>query len=162
MPNLVYVNEEAVITWLASGGTNVLTLTSLGVGAGRQGALDDFGVAARARRFVWRAFVKFATAPVVGETVDIYLKTSDGSHPDNDDGTGDAALSAEDKLKNLTYLGSIVVDEASATPEFVASGDIEISAQQAAPVFFNATADILSSTAADHGFQLTPVPDEIQ
>lgn len=162
MANLVYVNEETDITWLSSTGTNVITLTSLAAGAGRQGALDDFGAAARPRRFVWRAWVLFATTPVPGERIDIYIKTSDGSHPDNDDGTGDAAVSAEDKLRNLTHIGSIIVDEASTTPEFVASGDIQISSQWAAPVFWNATADALSSTALDHGFQLTPVPDEIQ
>ena len=162
MTNLIYENEGTAITWLASGGTNVLTLTSLGAGAGRQGAIHDFTVAARARRFVARAFMKFATAPVVGEVIRIYLKTSDGTHYDNDDGTGDAAVSAEDKLKNLHYIGSIIVDEASATPEFSGSWDVEISGREVAPVFWNATADAFSTTAAEHGFILTPVPDEIQ
>lgn len=162
MPNKVYQIEETAITWLASGGTNVLTLTSLGAGAGRQGALDDFGTSARARRYAWRAWVKFATTPVVGEVVEIYWKSSDGTHPDNDDGTGDAAVSAEDKLRNLTPIGNIIVDEASITPEFVGSGEIVIPHRHGAPVIWNATADGLSSTAGDHGFQLTPIPDEVQ
>lgn len=163
MPNLIYMQPAAQITWLASGGDNVLTLTSLGAGAGRQGALDDFGATtARSRLYEWRAFVKFATAPVVGEYVAIYGKTGDGTHRDNDDGTGDSAVSAEDKLRNLVRLGSIIVDEASTTPEFSASGLILINSREFAPVFWNATADALSSTAADHGFSLTPVPDEVQ
>ena len=163
MANLVYQNEETAITWLSSTGTNVITLTSLGAsGNGRQGALDDFGTGARALEYVWRAWVIFATAPVVGEVIRIYLKTSDGSHPDNDDGTGDAAVSAEDKLKNLTFIGNIIVDEASATPEHVASGVIAIPERHCAPVFWNATADALSATALDHGFSLTPVPMEVQ
>ncbi len=162
MANLVYQNAEAAITWLASGGTNVLTLTSVAAGAGRQGALDDFGVGAVAQEYAWRAWVKFATTPVVGEIIRIYWKTSDGTSPDNDDGTGDAAVSAEDKLKNLHFIGSIIVDEASNTPVFVASGYMTIPHRHGAPVFWNATADALSATAGDHGFSITPVPMEIQ
>lgn len=165
MPNKVYIIPETAITWLASAGTETLTLTSVAASAGRQGALHDFGTSARAGGFIWRAWVKFATTPVVGETVRIYWKSSDGTHPDNDDGTGDAAVSAEDKLRNLKLLGVIVVDEASTTPEFAASGYLpeEWSAHRyGAPVFWNATADALSSTAGDHGFSLTPVPAEIQ
>lgn len=161
MANLIYMNEETALEW-SSTATNTLTLTSLATDAGRQGQLHDFGVAARSRLFAYRAWVKFNTAPVVGDRVDLYIKTSDGTHPDNDDGTGDAAVSAEDKLRNLHPIGSIIVDEASITPEMVRSGTIEISARHAAPVFFNKAADILGATATEHGFTLTPVPDEIQ
>lgn len=165
MANKVYQHDETAITWLSSTGTNVITLTSLAAGAGRQGALHDFGTAARASGYMWRAWVVMATAPVVGERIRIYWKSSDGTHPDNDDGTGDAAVSAADKLRNLTYLGAIVIDEASATPEFVASGYMSksiIGHRHGAPVFWDGTADALSATALDHGFSLTPVPDEIQ
>lgn len=157
MTSKAYALQESAITWLASGGSAVLTLTSLGAGAGRQGALYNFGASAQARLFEWRAWVKMATTPVVGETIDIYIKTSDGSHPDNDDGTGDAAVSAQDKLKNLKSIGSITIDEAATAPEFAASGYIAIYSAYAAPVYWNATADALSSTAGDHGFSLTPV-----
>lgn len=162
MANEIYVVPETALTWLASGGDNALTLTSLGGTAGRQGALDDFGTAARSRKFMWRAYVKFSAAPTVGLRIGIFWKTSDGTHPDNDDGTGDIAVSAADKLLNLRQLGSIIVDEASSTPEFVASGEFEFSARYGAPVFWNYTGTNLSATAADHGFILTPVPDQIQ
>lgn len=170
MPNKVYIVPEAAITWLASGGSATFTLTSLGAGAGRQGALYDFGTSARSAEYTWRAWVKFATTPVVGEVVEMYWKTSDaasgsGGKPDNDDGDGDAAVSAEDKLRNLKFLGAITVDEASTTPVFAASGFLppEWAAHRyGAPVFWNATADALSATAGDHGFALTPVPSEIQ
>ena len=165
MTNLIYQNDESAITWLAFGGSAVLTLTSLGAGAGRQGALYDFGVAARPADFYWRAWVVFATTPVVGEVIRLYWKTSDGINPDNDDGTGDAAVSAEDKLRNLKYIDELTVDEASSTPTFVASGYLPkriAAARYGAPVFWNATADALSATAGDHGFSITPVPDEMQ
>lgn len=162
MPNKVYQHDETAITWLASGGSAVLTLTSLAATAGRQGALYDFGTSARAFLFAWRFYCKFATTPVVGEAVRLYIKTSDGTNPDNDDGTGDAALSSLDKVKNLTPLGIMLVDEASTTPTFVKSGMVYLPHRYAAPVIYNATADAFSSTAADHGFQLTPVPPEMQ
>lgn len=158
MTSKAYQLPETALQWLSSTGDAVITLTSLAAGAGRQGALRDFGATAHARDYAWRAWVLFATAPVVGETIDIYWKSSDGTHPDNDDGTGDAAVSAEDKLKNLTYIGSIVVDEASATPEFAGSGNVEIMHRHGSPVFWNASADALSATALDHGFKLTPMP----
>lgn len=150
------VTRGTVIEFTSSS-TETLTLTSLASDAGRQSAEHDRGTGDLDMLYEWRAWCKFATAPVVGETVDIYLKTSDGTHDDNDDGATDAALSAEDKLKNLQYMGSITVDEASATPEFSASGTVSITARYIQVVVENSTADALSSTAADHGVSLTPI-----
>lgn len=161
MANKIYQHDEAAITWKSSGGTEAFTPTSLASAAGRQGAYHDFGAAARARLFAWRALIKPGATRVVGESVLVYLVTSDGTNPDNDDGTGDAAVSAQDKLRNLQQIGAIVIDENAAVP-MVASGIIEIAARYAAPVFWNATANSLSATAGDFLFQLTPVPDEVQ
>lgn len=163
MANKVYQVAESDITWLASGGTNVLTLTSLAAGAGRQGAQHDFGTSPRPIRFAWRAWVKANATPTVGQVIEIYAKTSDGSHPDNSDGTSDAAVSAAGKLLNLVRLGAIVIDQASTTPEFVASGMVELPHRYFQPVLWNAMTSVaLSGTAADHGFKLTPIVDEIQ
>lgn len=162
MANLIYVNEAAAITFINTGGSAVFAPTSLASGAGRQGAHYDFGVGARSREFAWRAYCQMATTPVLAEIIDVYLKYSDGTHHDNDDGTGDIAVSAEDKLRNLHWIGKIVIDEASATPEFSASGSVIMEHRYVAPVFWNRTADAFSSTASEHGFILTPVPSEIQ
>lgn len=140
-----------------SSSTETLTLTSVASDAGRQSAEHDRGTGDLDHLYEWRAWCKFATTPVVGETVDIYLKTSDGTHDDNDDGATDAALSAENKLKNLQYVGSITVDEASTTPEFSASGTVSITARYIQAVVFNSTADALSATATDHGVSFTPI-----
>jgi len=161
MANKIYQHDETAITWLSSGGTETFTPTSLATVSGRQGAHHDFGTSARSRLFAWRAWIKPGTTRVVGQGIQIYLKTSDGSHPDNDDGTGDAALSSADKLRNIRQLGAIVIDE-NAAVEMVASGIVEIGARYAAPIFFNGTANTLSTTASDYGFSLTPIPDEIQ
>ena len=162
MVNKVYQHDETAVTWQDTSGTEAMTLNNLATVSGRQGALHDFGTAARAAKFAWRAFCQFATTPAVGERVDIYLKTSDGTKPDNDDGTGDAAVSAEDKLKNLSQIGSIIVDEGATGVVMVDSGVVSIGARYAAPVFWNASADNLVATNNLNGFILTPIPPEVQ
>lgn len=151
------VTRGTSLEFKSSGGDAALTLTSLATNTGRQSAEYDRGVGNLDLLYEWRAYCKFATTPVVGQLVDIYIKTSDGTHDDNDDGNTDAALSAEDKLRNLRRVGSIVVDETSSTPEFSASGVCNISARYIQVVVFNDTQDSLSSTATDHGVILTPI-----
>lgn len=174
MANEIYVNPEATIWFVpdaaAQAQNAIFEVDALGSGAGHQSAQHDFGVGARSPWYEWKAFVQFATNPPLNETIDIYLKTAGTSdsataHPDNDDGTGDLAVSAEDKLKNLHYIGSIVVDQVLANIEMVASGIVEIRARAVQVVFWNDTADALTSDAGapdDSGFFLTPVPDQVQ
>lgn len=162
MVNKVYVHEETPITFKSAAGTAAFTPTSLATVTGRQSAHHDLGTSARALTYAWRAYCQFSTTPAVGEVIEIYIKTSDGAHPDNDDGTGDLAVSSIDKLKNLTQIGVITVDQASTAIEFASSGFISLPQRYVAVVFWNATAYTLSATAADNGFILTPVPFEIQ
>jgi len=165
MPNLIYVQPETDVKWQETSGDLVITLNNLAAGAGRQGAVKDFGAAtAKSRWYEWRFFCQFATAPVVGEIVEIYLKFGgdDTPHYDNDDGTGDIAVSAGDKRKNLRLIGVLVVDEAATGVIMSASGVVEITHRYVMPVIWNATADNLVATNNLNGFSLTPVPDEVQ
>ncbi len=162
MANKILNVREAGITWRNTGGSELLTLTSIGSGAGRQGARHDFTVSSIAREYEWSAFVQFATAPVLGELVYVYWKFSNGTQAGNDDGTGDIAVSAIDKLRNLPLLGAIEVDEAVADIEMTASGILTLNSRYGHPVFWNATADALTATAAEHGFTLTPIVPEVQ
>lgn len=162
--NLIRQNQGTIITWDDAGTTHAFTLANLGAGAGRQGVEHDFGVGVVVGRMGWIAGVQFETTAVVGETVDIYLKTApDGDHYDNDDGDGtDIAVSAEDKLNNLHYLGSIVVDEA-AVVRMQISGEIDIRAEKVAPVFWNATADnLITPATTENYFILYEIPLEIE
>ena len=171
MANLIYQNSETTIWFVPAAAAQpedyAFEMHNIAAGAGRQSAHWDRGVGAVPALFAWRAFIQFIANPVVPETVDFYLKTSgsDASatiHPDNDDGTGSAAVSAEDKLNNLQYLGSIVVDEAVLNVEMVASGTVYITARGVNVVMWNSTADALTNDVDENGFYLTPVPDEIQ
>ena len=99
--------------------------------------------------------------------MDFYLKPMGSSasataHPANDDGTGSAAVSAADKLNNLHYIGSIVVDQATADIEMVARGTVYLTARGYNIVMWNSSADALTNDVDENGFYMTPVPDEVQ
>lgn len=171
MANLVYRNRETTLFFVpaaaAQAETKIFELDGLASDAGRQSAIHDLGEGAISQIYEWRAFVQFATTPVLGETVDFYIKTAGSSlandtHPDNDDGTGEIAVSAEDKLRNLHYIGSIIVDEAAINVEMVASGTIVLTARAFMVVAWNSSADALTTDVDENGFFLSPVPNEIQ
>ena len=171
MANLIYRNRETTLWFVPAAATQAedaaIELASLAAGAGVQSAQIDLGEGPVSALYEWRAFAQFGATPVLDETIDIYLKTAGSSasataHPDNDDGVSASAVSAIDKLNNLHYIGSIVVDEAAADVEMVASGTVYITARAIQVVFWNGTADVLTSDDDEHGFMLSPVPDEIQ
>jgi hypothetical protein len=168
MANKIYGVIESAITWRNSGGggTKNITLTSLGAGEGRQGAYHDLTATARSHWFTWRAWCQFGEQPIIGQRVGIFLITAQGSntHPDNDDGTGDIPVSSIEKLRNAQYLGSIVVDQGAVDIEMVgrSKSPIWISEQVVAPAFWNFTSDAFTSDATEHGFDLVPVPQEVQ
>jgi len=171
MANLIYRNRETTKWFVPAAAAQAedyaFEVHNLASGAGRQSAPCDLGEGAVAALYEWRAFVQFATTPVLKEVVNIYLKTQGSSasataHPDNDDGTAEGAVSAIAKLDNLQWIGCIVVDEAAENVEMVASGEVFITARAFNVVFWNATADALTNDVDENGFMLSPVPMEIQ
>jgi len=160
MTSKAYFLSETEIKFVDTGSTpNALfTCTSLAAAAGQQSAQYVFPSSPRAYEYNWTAFCKVTvTTLAVGETVDVYLKTEGTSgHILNDDGLTDALLSSTDKLNNLQYLGSIVIDEVSATVEFVKKGRVVIKDPKVQVVFVNNTGAPFTATAADHGFILEP------
>lgn len=159
----LYGVSETGLTWASSGGDELLTLTSLGAAAGRQGALHDFNLGtAKAIVMKWRFWCQFATNPVVGEIVQVRWKRGDGTHYDNDDGTGDIAVSSINKLNNVDLLKSLIVDEALQDIEMSTGGILVITEEFGGPVIWNATADAFTTTALEHKFTLTPIVNELQ
>lgn len=171
MANLIYQNPETTIWFVpaaaAQAEDEAFEVHNLAAGAGRQSDQYDRGVGATPALYEYLAFVQFATVPVLTERIDIYLKPAGTSasataHPANDDGTGEGAVSAEDKLNNLQFLDSIIVDEAVADIEMVARGFVYLTARAYQVVFWNASADGLTNDVDENGFALTPIPDEVQ
>lgn len=161
MANKILHVREADVTWRDTGGSALLTLTSVGSGAGRQGARHDFGSGSIAREYEWSAYLQLVATPTLGELIYVYWKWDNGTQAGNDDGTGDIVVSSIDKLRNLELLGAIEIDQATADIEMTANGVLTLKSQQGSPVFWNAAAVALTSTAAEHGFSLTPIVPEI-
>lgn len=162
MANKVYTQQETVITW-TDGGTPDLDIGGLAADGVRVGQQHDLGAAPRADEYFWQMVVDgFDTAPVVDETVDIYLAfAQDTTDIDGDVGTADAAGATTD-LKNLLHIGSCVVQTTTAANELITSGIVTIKSRYVSVVIHNNTADALLSTADAHTFKLWPVPPEIQ
>lgn len=168
MPNKVYTAREATRLWSDGGNTSDedLDLGGLAADAGRVGSAWDRGAGSIATKYRWTLFIDgFDTAPVVGETVDLYFAESDGTITDGPvafSDTADAALSSTDLLKNLKPAGSAVVHSTTAGDNVAKSGLIVLKARHIIPVVHNNTADALLSTNDFHRVILEPVPEEIQ
>ncbi len=163
MANETFIEEQTGWTWNDTSTPNTLALNNLAAGAGVQGDQQDLGASPRPYLYVWRLRIEFATTPVVGEVVRVYAKMSDGTRIDNDDGTTAAAVSAENKLKNLKLLGLVIVDEAAAsTVEMSTSGLATILERYFQPVIWNAAADNLVATNDLSDFTLTPYAFQLQ
>lgn len=166
MPNKIYQVPETATVWTDTGGDKVLDLGSLAADAGRVGAALDRGASARPEIYEWRLKIDgFDTAPVVGESVDLFIAESDGTITDGPVGFStsvDEALASVNLLKNLRFIGQVVVRSVTAGDDLVASGRIALSSRYVIPVVHNNTADALLGTSDAHSLTLTPIPPEIQ
>lgn len=164
MANKVYINPETDVDWTddTTGGDETLDLGSLATDNVREGDRHDFGAAARSEWYEWRLVIDgFDTAPVVGETVDLYWASSDGTNADGNASTSDAAGAAND-LPNMRYLGSAVVQTTTAGDNLVASGIFRFTSRYGQPVIHNNTVDALLGTSDAHHVYIIPIPPEVQ
>lgn len=162
MANKVYAAPETAIVFKSSGGDVTFTPTSVANAAGRISAQWDRGSGSKPARYYWRAVTKAAAALAVGVQLEIYFATSDGTYIDGNQSTSDAAFSATDKRRNLQAVGVIEADSTTNGEVQIASGIVWIFTRYVSVVWWNALGQSLSSTASDHLFTLTPIPDEVQ
>jgi hypothetical protein len=171
MASKIYVNPETSITWTDSvtGGDEDLDLGDGALGLADAvgcGSYHDWGTAPRAfGYYVTLKIDGFATAPVVGETVDLYMAESEDATiwtgPESPSDTADSA-GATVRLPNLKFLGSAVVTTVTAADDVVASFEWYSTARYTAPVVHNNTADALLTTSDAHKVIMTPIPYEGQ
>jgi len=156
-----YVARETSTVWSDTAGDLVCTLNNLAAGAVRVGARLDLGEGSTPAEFTWRLTVQFASAPVVGETVPIYLSWSDGAEEDGQCGSADAAGDTN-MIKNMKLIGILTVTSTDADHDMTASGRCWIGTRYVSPAIYNKTADNLKATNDTSAFTLTPVPPEMQ
>lgn len=163
MPTKILVNTGSVVTWSSSGATKVLTATSVANGAGRLGDRHDWGSGVVDRWYEWQVRFKVASAPTVGNVLRFYLATGrDGTYSAGNLGTTDAAVSAEDLLRNTAFVDAIEIDEASSAKVFVKRGLLFLRARYVSPILWNATGVALSATGTDIEVAMWPSSDEVQ
>lgn len=169
MPIKTYIQPETSLTWTddTTGGDYTLDLGGLASAAVRVGDQGDLGTdaAGRADRYAWQFIVDgFATDPVVGQTVNLYLamaRDGDNTEIDGDVGVVDAAGNTAD-LPNLLFLGAATVQNTTAANELRISGEIILVHRYVSPVVHNDTDDALLGSSDAHKFVLTPIPYESQ
>lgn len=168
MANKVLFNTETATLWGSEVGDDLaLSSESISDGSGRQGANLDLSAAPRSIRYLAEGFGQAVATPSINGFIGWHAKTSGSEtatpdHPTNDDGSGDIAVSATDKLKNCPRFLTTLVDEAAANIEYSAKTVIEIVARHFAPIMQVEMGAATTSDDSETKFRLTPMPDEIQ
>lgn len=161
MANEVLQKYGTSVTWRDGGGTYAMDLTGLASNAGRVGPVHDRG-ATRSRRLAVTMLVQYGTGPTDGTTFDVYLATSsDNSAFDGGLSAGDAALGSADTLRQLVFVGGVLLDNVTSAQQ--ATWEIELGARYIVPaVYNNATGQSTSTTASQVILTVIPIIDEIQ
>jgi len=165
MPSDLYIDHGTTIIFGSEVGDDVAWSTeSIANGAGRQATFYDLGADGTARpgTYRFRFHTQAQATPTVKAVCQLYSKTSDGTHPDNDDGGTDAAVSSVDKLANLDLIELAKADEAAANIEYVAKGVVDLPHRYFAPVLWNAMGSATTADAAETKLHLTPLYNQSQ
>ncbi len=173
MANLILGSRGTRITFEASGGDVVLTLTSVAAGAGRISATRDKGAGSQEKHYIGGLATQLQTGLLAGEMIRIYLieqiEARAGGTPafkvPGDLGASDAAVADEDRfLAGGTLIGRLIVPPSpAADTEYVSLPfEFETRAQKFQIGVWNATTGALTATAGEHEVYLIDVDDEIQ
>lgn len=162
MASEILVKDGSSVTWRDGGGTYAMDLTGLATNTGRVGPSHDRG-ATRSRRISLTLEVTFGTNPTDATSVDVYLATSPDGGTTWDGGlsAGDAALGSTDTLRQLLYVGSVILDAVTTTQQ--ATWELELGARYLVPVIYNNNSgQSTDTTAANNVLTLIPLIDEAQ
>lgn len=166
--NKVYIAPETAIVWTDSGGDELLDLGGAAAGTSTMGSFADLGPSSRSEYYNFELLIDgFDTAPVVGESVDLYFSQSIATTNFDGNPTTDPTTSAEgtitiDQLKNCMFVGSAVVYSTTVTDELKSTGIVRLTSRYVSVVVHNNTADALESTSETHKVTLIPIPPEVQ
>lgn len=157
----------STIKWLSTGGSGVITFSSIANAAGRLGDRVDLGAilasgpAARATYYRWYVTTQCqASGLALGNTLDLYFAgwndDTTPANPDGNVGASDAGFSNVAALPNLHPAGSVFVDSTSGATVFASSGYIWLPYRYVSPVLWNNSGALSSATASVTQIWLTP------
>lgn len=160
MANEAYVNNGAALSVNGEVGADyAFSVEALANAAGRVSAQIDLGAAPRPHLYQWSCEVQFQATPTQYASLDLYAAFApdgDSTQIDGDVGATDAALGDVDMRHNLTYIGSVVSENAAASEKCVASGVVEIKTRYVSIVAYNGSGATVNATDSNFRFDLQP------
>lgn len=146
-----------------------LTLSALAAGTGCTTACNrcstlytKTGANLKSQKWEMRPHIQLTGTNVVGETVEFYIATSDGTNIQGNVSTTDATFDVN-KRKNLTFVGILTVDQTSSNTTMVAAfTDITINESAFSVCVSNQTTLPFKTDTAIHGITMTPMDVEVQ
>jgi hypothetical protein len=146
--------------------TRQWTLTGLPAGQGRLSAQHDRGAGAGPSLWEMRCRISLTGSNTTGQSLELYIATADGTTTSDVDGglgTADAALTAADKVRNLLFVGTLIVDQATTNTTMVASfRGIYLPQRYFSLVIWNNTVLAAEASTTKHRCEMTPVPYQMQ
>lgn len=171
LPDVIRTQSGTEKTFKSSGGTAVITMTSVANNAARQSDKLDFG-ASRGRWYDVFAEVELAATPTAGNEIEHYLGPSSSATAGTDNlgglGGSDAAYSGyssnlDASIKQLISIGSLVCTaQATATIQKGYVGRVYIPQRYAQLVVYNKSGAAFHSSAANVSFRFVPAEDSIE
>lgn len=139
-----------------------LTLSALAADAGRCSArYQKTGGNVKSQRWEMRPHIQLTGTNVVGEVIEFYVSTSDGTSAQGGIATTDAALTT-DQRKNLTFVGMLIVDQTTTNTTMIAAFPVVIEEAYFSVCVWDASSLPLKTDTAVHGIVMTPMDLEVQ
>ena len=142
------------------GADHAFSVEGLADQAGRVSIQIDLGVAPRRAWFAWSMECQWQATPTQGGTLDLYIAGApdgDSTQIDGDVGATDAALGDIDMRRNLTYIGSVVSENATAGEKSVASGRFFHTERYITFVVFNDGGAAINATDSNFRLDIQPM-----
>lgn len=171
LPDYARIQSGTEKTFKSSGGSAVITMTSVANNAARQSDKCDFGVT-RARVYKVIAEVELAATPTAGNEIELWLGPSSSATAGTDNlgglGGSDAAYSGyssnlDASIKQLLYIGSLICTaQATTTVQKGFVGIVVVPQRYASLVVYNKSGAAFHSSATNISFRFIPIEDVIE
>ena len=159
-----YVHPGAAITFQDSGGSVTWTTNGIATTAGRISARADL-TNPHSPWYTLTCTFRMNVAGTVGQRVEYYLAWSNGTHPDAELGTADAAITntnAPNNILNMKPALTVIVDKTTANTDITGSALVNIPTQYVQVVLINQMTIQMQVSPNVNICSLTPAPLEQQ
>lgn len=157
-----YTLPGAFVTFADTGGT-AMTFSNKATLTGSVSALVNKGTGAQPSLWQAQCQISLTGANVIGTTLEYSVATSQDGTTIDGGVTPNAALASNDKRRNLTFIGAIVVDQTASNTTMIATfRNIYLPAQYFALVFWNGTGLSTETSTTKHKCVFTPMPIQMQ